>query len=101
MLNKIVENQSSTQEGQQSARSLYLTESTRGSVQDPSLELFKKFTAAESIEDKRALCRQIVIQGIEDNKENGCSFNVDKHYSTPEIKIGMYENMACELNSPR
>ena len=82
-----------------SQRAQYMSDSTRGEGDHPSIDLFKHFVGAQTDEERRASSRQLVKQSIADSIENGDSFDVDKHYSTPQVKIGRYENIYCKMSS--
>ena len=101
MLNKVIADQNPTPETEEKISSPYLHETVRGNANEPLLDMFKKMVETKSVKEKREIARNMVIQTIEDSKINGDSFDIEKHYTTPELQIGRYENMMCKLNSTR
>lgn len=76
-----------------------MTEATRNVDKDPMADLFVQMAEATDEKSKREIARNIVIQSINNSRAQGDSFNQDKHYTTPQIQIGMFENIACKIKS--
>ena len=101
MIDKVVASQNLSAEVEEKVRASYLKESVRGNDDSKMGEFFKQFVESDSLEAKRMAARNMFIQSIEDSKEIGDSYDIEKHYSTPQIALGRYENIFCKLTSAR
>lgn len=101
MLNKVVASHNPTPENEEILRDQYTVDGIRGNYEGRFSELFQELSQAKNETEKRRLTREMFRQSLEDSKELGDSFDIERHYTTPQITIGLHENIAGIFISSR